>query len=76
MTRMWNMNLEGELLVSKSYGYFLLFLWRNHIKVTLSTTECHRKEIADLTLVTLNSLRSDETFHLICDKAFKYANTL
>ena len=55
---------------------FLLFSWHRHIKVTLATTVCPRKKFAILTLVPLNSLRSHDTFHLILDEAFKYANTL
>ena len=41
-----------------------------------SATVCHGKKVAELTFVTLSSLRSDEIYYLIRDKVLKDANTL
>ena len=39
-----------------------------------ATTACLDKQFADLTLITLNTLRSDEIFELIWDRVLKDAN--
>ena len=39
-----------------------------------ATTACLDKQFADLTLATLNTLRSDEIFELIWDRVLKDAN--
>ena len=61
------------------YGVTILKLKLRHsvnVCSTLQTTPCQGKEVADLTLVTLNFLRSDENFDLTWNKVLNAANIL
>ena len=72
--------LRGPIIGVKSYmDTFNYFYGVTKLELVLrkpSTTACHGKKVAELTLVTLNYLRSDEIFYLTRDKVLKDANTL
>ena len=75
----WNQKLKVALLVTTFdyfYGVTILQLVLRHLgdlSKTLqksSLTPCQGKEIADLTLQTINSLRSESEFELLCRKRY------
>ena len=73
----WNQKLKVALLVT-TFDYFygvtklqLVLRHRDYLsKTLLLLTPCQGKEIADLTLQTINSLRSESEFELLFRKRY------